>query len=226
MSYPLHRWNRCVFYSSNRMDHRTLLGRGCLTPLHRCNRCVFYSSSRMDHGTLLGRGLVTLLHRCNRCVIYSSSRMDHRTLLGRGWLPLCTAAICIYSTVPANWAIGHSLVGDVLPLCTDAIGVYSTAPADWTTGHSLVGCNRCVFYRSSQMDHRTLLGRWGGLTLLHSSNRCVFYSSSQIDHRTLLGRGFLTPLHNRCTFCSPNGLGHVIFRLNSLRVAFVFVFRR
>ena len=102
----------------------------------------------------------------------------------------------MYSTAPAEWASGHSLVVRVLPLSREA--VYSTAPAEWASGHSLLVrvlplCREAVsvFYSSSWMGHSTLLG---GILLLCRDAVSVFYNSSGLSHRTLNGGEGLTPL--------------------------------
>ena len=70
----------------------------------------------------------------------------------------------VYSTVPADWATGHSLR---MPYHSSEMqSVYSTVPADWATGHSLR-----MPYPSSEMQsvYSTTLADWA------TKGRFLFY---------------------------------------------------
>ena len=60
-------------------------------------------------------------------VFYSPSRLGHRALIV-GVLAFCKV-LSVFTTVPADWATGHSL-GEFYP-STEVQLVYSTAPAVW-----------------------------------------------------------------------------------------------
>ena len=89
-------------------------------PLNREAIGVFYSPSRLGHRTLVGGGL-TSQQRSNRCILQPKPTGPQDT---RWWGSYLSAEKqSVYSTVPADWATGHSLVG-VLPLSREAIGIF------------------------------------------------------------------------------------------------------
>ena len=61
-------------------------------------------------------------------------RVIFRTLIG-GFFYFPAEVQSVYSTVSADWAIGHSLQESYSS--AEMQSVYSTVPADWAIGHSL-----------------------------------------------------------------------------------------
>ena len=191
-----------VFYSPNRLGHRTLVWEG-LTPLQRCSRRILqpkstgpqdtclggsyppaemqsaYSTAQIDWAT--GHSFRRVLPLCRDAVgvFYSANRLGHRTLVREGLTPLqrCSRRILHpNSTGPQDTRLGGSYPS------AEMQSAYSTAQIDWATGHSfgrvLPLCRDAVgvFYSPNRLGHRILV--WEGLTPLQRCSRRILQPKS------------------------------------------------
>ena len=122
---------------------------GDLTSQQRFSRCIRQSLPTGPQDTRW-RGILPLI-RDSVGVFDSPYRLGHRTHIGGGSY-LSAEIQSVYSTVPTDWATGHTLAGDltsqqrfsrcnrqslstgpqdtrwrgILPLCRDAVGVFDS----------------------------------------------------------------------------------------------------
>ena len=130
-------------------------------------------------------GGILPLYRDAVSVFYSSSWLGLRTLVAG--IYLSAEMRLVYSTAPAHWATEHSLGESILlQRCSWCIlQLQLTGPQNtrWGNLTPLKRCSWCILQLQLTGPQNT---RWGILPLCRDAVG-VFYSSSRLGHRTLVG---------------------------------------
>ena len=114
-----------VFYSPSRLGHWHTIWWGFT--LYRDAVSVFYSPSWLGHGHTLWCG-ITPLQRCSLFMqLQQSGQLVYLSVVSYP----STEIPFVYSTAPANWATGHSLMR-FYPFA-EMQSIYSAAPTNWDT---------------------------------------------------------------------------------------------